>query len=133
MSKSVTATMDPEAIQTLHAQVKGQVQRMRNLGAANPKNASELDAWKAEKRALQDGIDHSMAQLDAAQKALNDQYEKDESDLSEDSEGSDSSAEDDAAIEGSVVEDMNKFEESFKGIAERYRLIKQIGEGVDLL
>ena len=133
MSGSVAATMDPEAIQALHAQVKRQVQRMRSLGAANPKNASELDAWKAEKQALQDGIDHSTAQLDAAQKALNDHYEKDESYLSEDSEGSDSSAEDDAAIEGSVVEDMNKFEENFKGIAERYRLIKQIGEGVDLL
>ncbi|SLM37037.1 cell cycle protein [Lasallia pustulata] len=45
------------------------------------------------------------------------------------SEGSDSSVENDVAVEESVYEDMDKFQDSVKGIAERYRLIKRIGEG----
>ena len=45
------------------------------------------------------------------------------SDTSEDSIG------DPSSIEKSVLEDMIKFEDSFKGITKRFRLIDRIGEG----
>ena len=45
------------------------------------------------------------------------------------SESSGSSVEEDVAVEESVYEEMDKFQGSVKGIAERYRLIKRIGEG----
>jgi hypothetical protein len=43
------------------------------------------------------------------------------------SEGSENS---DDEIDDSVVEDMRKLEESFKGISQKYRLINRIGEGM---
>jgi cell division control protein 7 len=42
------------------------------------------------------------------------------SDFSDDSEG---------AVDPSVAEDMEKFQETFKGIRDRFRLINRIGEG----
>jgi len=36
-------------------------------------------------------------------------------------------------IDESVMEDMRKLEESFKGISQRYRLINRIGEGIPIL
>lgn len=41
-------------------------------------------------------------------------------------------SEDEEEVDGSVLEDMQKFEESFKGITKRYRLINRIGEGTQL-
>lgn len=37
---------------------------------------------------------------------------------------------DDEEIDELVLEDMQKFEESFRGITKRYRLLNRIGEGV---
>lgn len=39
------------------------------------------------------------------------------------------SSEEDSEPEDSVLEDMERFEQSFKGITKRYRLINRIGEG----
>lgn len=39
---------------------------------------------------------------------------------------------DEEEIDEGVAEDMQKFEESFKGITKRYRLLNRIGEGKDL-
>ncbi|KAL9122083.1 MAG: hypothetical protein Q9187_001367 [Circinaria calcarea] len=50
-------------------------------------------------------------------------------DESEGSNGSESSIESRRPIDKSVMEDMVKFEESFKGITQRFRLINRIGEG----
>ena len=47
---------------------------------------------------------------------------------SEDTEEEDEEEEEDE-IDESVVEDMRKLEESFRGISQRYRLINRIGEG----
>jgi cell division control protein 7 len=38
--------------------------------------------------------------------------------------------EDEDDIDDSVIEDMRKLEESFKGISQKYRLINRIGEGI---
>jgi len=51
----------------------------------------------------------------------------DESDASEDSVASKKHKR--RKIDPAVAEDMAKFEESFKGIAKRYKLIDRIGEG----
>lgn len=40
------------------------------------------------------------------------------------------SDESDDEVESSVAEDMRQFEESFRNISQRYRLINRIGEGV---
>lgn len=58
-----------------------------------------------------------MEQLDA-QTVIEDQYY--ESDYSEESE---------EEIDPAVQEDMDKFQATFKGIKERFRLINRIGEG----
>ena len=127
--------MDPEdagAIEALRAQVRRHVERIRIMPTITPKTAYEEEALHVEMRALLEEVAQGRAQLKAAQKAIDDQR-KDESDLSEESESSESSVEDDAAVEDSVLEDMKKFEDSFKGIAERYRLLKRIGEGCSYL
>lgn len=54
---------------------------------------------------------------------LSDDGDSISSSLSEDSDDSDEE------IDESVMEDMRKLEENFKGISERYRLINRIGEG----
>jgi cell division control protein 7 len=38
--------------------------------------------------------------------------------------------EDEDDIDDSVIEDMRKLEESFKGISQKYKLINRIGEGI---
>lgn len=43
--------------------------------------------------------------------------------------GSECSEESDSYVEPSVQEDMEKFQDSFEGIKERFRLINRIGEG----
>lgn len=59
-----------------------------------------------------------------------DTEEMDESrDPLEESGGTHSDESDDE-IDESVAEDMQKFEESFRGITRRYRLINRIGEGM---
>jgi len=40
---------------------------------------------------------------------------------------------DDEEIDELVLEDMQKFEETFKGITKRYRLLNRIGEGIKSL
>lgn len=60
-----------------------------------------------------------------------DVIERDEvsDDGSEASGGSESSMASHRPIDKSVLEDMAKFEDSFKGITQRFRLINRIGEG----
>ena len=48
---------------------------------------------------------------------------------SENSDGSDSSEEDDDAVEESVLQEIVKLEDTFRGIGRHYRLIDRIGEG----
>lgn len=55
--------------------------------------------------------------------------------LSEDEDSNDASVSDDSGdsdddIDETVIEDMRKLEESFKGISQKYRLINRIGEGM---
>jgi cell division control protein 7 len=47
-----------------------------------------------------------------------------------DNDGYSDSGESDDYVEPSVLEDMEKFQQSFKGIKERFRLINRIGEGM---
>ena len=49
--------------------------------------------------------------------------------MSEASDSSESSSRSRQPVDKSVMEDMAKFEESFKGITQRFRLINRIGEG----
>ena len=46
------------------------------------------------------------------------------------SDDSDSSYNSNVAVESSVSEDMAKFEDKFRGITKRFRLINRIGEGM---
>jgi cell division control protein 7 len=48
----------------------------------------------------------------------------------DDAQHSDFSDESDMVIDPSVLEDMEKFQDTFKGIKERFRLINRIGEGI---
>jgi hypothetical protein len=59
-------------------------------------------------------------------------HESDDEDSMADSisDNSDDSEDD---IDESVIEDMRKLEESFKGISQKYRLINRIGEGASFL
>lgn len=54
---------------------------------------------------------------------MKDEEESDDDGLSEASEESDD------AVDPAVAEDITKFQQSFQGITDRYRLIKRIGEG----
>ncbi len=47
----------------------------------------------------------------------------------EDAQHSDFSDDSEEAVDPSVMEDMEKFQETFKGIKARFRLINRIGEG----
>jgi cell division control protein 7 len=47
----------------------------------------------------------------------------------EDGEYSEVSDDSDGVIDASVQEDMDKFQETFKGIKDRFRLINRLGEG----
>lgn len=55
--------------------------------------------------------------------------EEEEEEIEEDDNYSESSEESDGVVDGLVQEDMDKFQETFTGIKERYRLINRIGEG----
>jgi cell division control protein 7 len=60
--------------------------------------------------------------------------EMEESEMKDDEESdddglSDASEESDDVVDSAVAEDIAKFQESFQGITDRYRLIKRIGEG----
>ena len=62
------------------------------------------------------GLDDSRAEMEDDEEPQDDGY----SDISEDSDG---------AVDASVQYDMDKFQETFIGIKERFRLINRIGEG----
>lgn len=47
----------------------------------------------------------------------------------DDAQNSDFSDDSDGVVDPSVAEDMEKFQETFKGIKDRFRLINRIGEG----
>jgi len=55
--------------------------------------------------------------------------ERDEDDDDLQGEGSEDSEDGEEVVDASVQEDMIKFEETFHGITERFRLINRIGEG----
>lgn len=56
--------------------------------------------------------------------------EHDDDDRQDDESQSDTSEESQENIEPAVLEDMDKFRETFKGISSRFRLINRIGEGM---
>ena len=57
-----------------------------------------------------------------------------EEDDQQEDEGSDIYSDDsDAVVDAAVQEDMDKFQETFKGIKDRFRLINRIGEGNSLV
>ena len=53
-----------------------------------------------------------------------------EDEVSVDGSFSDDSDESEEEVDETVIEDMRKLEESFKGISQKYRLINRIGEGM---
>lgn len=71
-----------------------------------------------------DGNEQSMEESRAITEEDDDQQDDAYSEASDDSSGQ---------VESSVQEDMNKFEETFKGIKDRFRLINRIGEGISCL
>jgi cell division control protein 7 len=58
---------------------------------------------------------------------VGEERDEDDEDLRED--GSETSDDGEETVDSTVQEDMIKFEQTFKGITERFRLINRIGEG----
>lgn len=65
--------------------------------------------------------------------SVGDEQDLDEEPNQEDETLSDTSEESEDHVDSSVQEDMDKFQETFKGIKNRFRLINRIGEGLDSL
>ena len=70
--------------------------------------------------------DESLEELDQAMEESRGDIEEEDIQDDEYSEVSDGS---DGVIDASVQEDMDKFQETFNGIKDRFRLINRIGEG----
>ena len=67
--------------------------------------------------------------LQSSPKAKDMERHRSEDEASVDGSISDDSDESEDEVDESVIEDMRKLEESFKGISQKYRLINRIGEG----
>jgi cell division control protein 7 len=74
--------------------------------------------------------DESMDEQDQTMDESRGDMEEDNYQQSDDYSDSDES---DVVVDASVQEDMKKFQETFKGIRDRFRLINRIGEGNLLL
>jgi cell division control protein 7 len=74
--------------------------------------------------------DESMDEQDQAMDESRGDMEEENYQQSDDYSDSDES---DVVVDASVQEDMKKFQETFKGIRDRFRLINRIGEGNSLL
>jgi cell division control protein 7 len=74
--------------------------------------------------------DESMYEQDQAMDESRGDMEEENYQQSDDYSDSDES---DVVVDASVQEDMKKFQETFKGIRDRFRLINRIGEGNSLL
>ena len=84
-------------------------------------------------RALAEDVNAQNARPIRVSEQWHDSEDTEEMDESRDpleESGGTHSDESDDEIDESVAEDMQKFEESFKGISRRYRLINRIGEGL---
>ena len=94
---------------------------MATMRARNAKEPFEIHHDEIE------GDDFMEQELEATEEEESRDY-MDDDDIQgeEDSEGSDDS---DGIVDTSVQEDMDKFQETFKGITDRFRLINRIGEG----
>lgn len=72
--------------------------------------------------------DEGMEEAEEDERSMREEEDEEEDqtqdDLSECSEDSD------AVVDPMVKEDMNRFEDSFRGISTRFRLINRIGEGM---
>jgi len=66
--------------------------------------------------------------LEEEEQAMEESRPEDEEDMEEDAY-SELSEDSDGTVDASVVEDMERFQETFKGIKDRFRLINRIGEG----
>jgi cell division control protein 7 len=73
--------------------------------------------------------DESMDEQDQAMDESRGDMEEENYQQSDDYSDSDES---DVVVDASVQEDMKKFQETFKGIRDRFRLINRIGEGNSL-
>lgn len=67
--------------------------------------------------------------LDGEDQAMDESRVEEEEEVQED-EDSDDSEESEGNVDPALQEDMLKFQETFKGIKERFRLIGRIGEGM---
>lgn len=71
----------------------------------------------------------SMAEPQRIQIVEDEEEEEEEEGEEDDEPMLDDESESEDEVDESVVEDMRKLEESFKGISQKYRLINRIGEG----
>ena len=98
-------------------------QSRQTKGIARPKPAGDPSPFNV----LEDSNDQDVESTPGAPEKY-DQDEVSENSGTE-SEGSESSIESQETVEKAVMEDMAKFEDTFKGITKRFRLINRIGEG----
>jgi hypothetical protein len=92
-----------------------------NMGQPFQIHHDELDMDEDESV---DGNEQSMEESKAITEEDGDQQDDAYSEASDDSSGQ---------VEASVQDDMNRFEDTFKGIKDRFRLINRIGEGTGCL
>ena len=102
-------------------------QSRQNKGMARPKPSEDPSPFNV----LEDSRDresHHHVEPRRGSVAKLDQEEVSASSGTE-SDGSEGSVESHGQVEKAVMEDMVKFEDTFKGITQRFRLINRIGEG----
>lgn len=90
------------------------------MAALRPRNA------KAPFEIHHDEMDPDESLEEAHEEMGESRAEEEEDD---DAQQSDFSDESDMIVDPSVLEDMEKFQDTFKGIKDRFRLINRIGEG----
>lgn len=86
------------------------------MATTRPRGATPFEIHPDEMEDVDDreqGLDESRAETEEGE-----DYESDASDAT------------DEIVDPTVAEDIQKFEETFKGIKERFRLINRIGEGM---
>lgn len=91
----------------------------QRLGNANAKNSFQIhnDEMKQEESMEEEGIQNEESRAEGDDGPQDEGY-------SEDSDESDD------ACDATTAEDIAKFESTFKGIKDRFRLINRIGEGI---
>jgi cell division control protein 7 len=100
---------------------------MAEVGLRTQNGYQQEYAPHDQRRDYYEDEDDSVDELDESQDPL------EESGCTRSVSSDDEDAAEEEEIDELVLEDMQKFEESFRGITKRYRLLNRIGEGTEMM